>query len=70
MPFYDGRRDKMLSRWPGHKFKFGPMDIALNTISNEPISMNQILVQPILMNQISVEHGSMKQNCDEHGSMN
>ena len=31
------------------------MDIALNTISDEPISMNQISVEPIWLNQISVE---------------
>ena len=52
-------RDKMLPRRPSHKVKFGSMDIALNTISDEPISMNQIFVEPILMNQIFDEHGLM-----------
>ena len=41
----------------GHKLKFGCMDIALNTISIEPILMNQIFNEPILMNQIFDEHG-------------
>ena len=37
----------------GRKLKFGCMDIALNTISIEPISMNQIFNEHGLMNLIS-----------------
>ena len=51
----------------GHKLKFGCMDIALNTISIEPISMNQIFDDPILMNQIFDEPILMNQIFDEHG---
>ena len=55
---------------PGHNFKFGSLNIALNTISNEPISMNLIFVEPISMNLIFVEPISMNQIFVEHGSMN
>ena len=39
------------------------MDIALNTISDEPILMNQIFVELISMNQIYVERGLTKSVC-------
>ena len=60
-PKKEGRRGEKQPRRPGHKFKFWSMDIALNTISNEPISMNRISVEPIWMNQISVEPILMNQ---------
>jgi hypothetical protein len=79
-PFQDGRRDKMLLHRPSHQFKFGSMDIALSTISDEPISLNQIFVEPISMTQIFVDSISMNQIFVEpiltnqifveHGSMN
>ena len=67
-PFQDGRRDKMLPHRLSHEFKFVSTGIALNTISDEPISMNQIFVEPISTNQIFVEHGSMNQIFLERGS--
>ena len=51
----------------GCKLKFGCMDIALNTISIEPILMNLIFVEPILMNQIFDEHGLMNLISKEYG---
>ena len=53
----------------GRKLKFGCMDIALNTISIEPISMNQISNEPIMMNQIFNEPILMNQIFNEHGLM-
>ena len=50
---------KIPSAPAGRKLKFGCTDIALNTISIEPISMNQISDEPIMMNQIFNEHGLM-----------
>ena len=47
MPKKEGRRGEKQPRRPGHKFKFWSMDIAPNTISNEPILMNRISVEPI-----------------------
>ena len=46
-PKKDGRRKETQPRQPGHKFKFWSIDIALNTISNQPILMNRISVEPI-----------------------
>ena len=60
-PTKDGRHDETQKCRPSHKFKYWSMDIALNTISNEPILMNRISVEPIWMNRFSVEPILMKQ---------
>ncbi len=47
------------------------MDIALNTVLNEPISMNQIFDQPILMNQPDSRWTDFEElELDEHSSFN
>ena len=54
----------------GRKLKFQCKDVALNTISIEPILMNQISDVPIMMNQIVDEPILMNQIFNEHGLMN